>query len=109
MPHADLPALAQDDRDGLRTCCLSGFLLRAAKRRKWRNTAVALALRGEGGQFYSLTARRILQRYNGVGIGAYSYGECFVPGAFAAGVTVGRYVSIAPGVRAFVRNHPVER
>jgi acetyltransferase-like isoleucine patch superfamily enzyme len=45
----------------------------------------------------------------GVTIGAYSYGGCFVPGAFPAGTTIGRYVSIADGVKAFVRNHPVDR
>src|SRR5205823_3495234 len=37
------------------------------------------------------------------------YGECLVPGAWPAGVTVGRYVSVAPRVRIFLRNHPLDR
>jgi virginiamycin A acetyltransferase len=63
----------------------------------------------EGGPFYSLTARDILDKDYGVVVGAYSYGQCFIPGAFPPGVTVGRYVSIAPGVRIFLRNHPTDR
>jgi acetyltransferase-like isoleucine patch superfamily enzyme len=39
----------------------------------------------------------------------YSYGECFTPGAFPPGTIVGRYVSVADGVRAFSRNHPMRR
>jgi acetyltransferase-like isoleucine patch superfamily enzyme len=68
-----------------------------------------VAFRLEKGEFYSSTAREILRRYHGVSIGAYSYGECFRPGAFPAGVDIGRYVSIAAGVRVFLRNHPMER
>jgi acetyltransferase-like isoleucine patch superfamily enzyme len=42
-------------------------------------------------------------------VGAYSYGEGLTPGTFPSGVTIGRYVSIASGVRVFLRNHPIER
>jgi virginiamycin A acetyltransferase len=63
----------------------------------------------EGGDFYSYSLRQILEKWNGVKAGAYSYGEGLRPGAFPAGVTIGRYVSIAPGVRVFLRNHPMER
>jgi virginiamycin A acetyltransferase len=59
--------------------------------------------------FWSTTARTIMARHYGVQIGAYSYGECFVPGMMPPGTTVGRYVSMAAGVRVFVRNHPMER
>lgn len=59
--------------------------------------------------FWSATARKILHAHYGIAIGSYSYGECFVPGAFPVGTVVGRYVSIASGVRVFTRNHPMER
>lgn len=74
-----------------------------------RGLCLRVASRLEGGHFYSATLRKIFRQYHGVEIGAYSYGECFVPSAFPKGVTVGRYVSIAPGVRAFLRNHPLDR
>jgi virginiamycin A acetyltransferase len=50
-----------------------------------------------------------MMRHYGVSIGAYSYGECFVPAAFPAGVWIGRYVSVGPEVRAYLRNHPSDR
>jgi len=68
-----------------------------------------MAQRLEGGEFYSSTQRIILEEYFGVRVGAYSYGECMIPGAFPRGVTVGRYVSVAPGVRVYLRNHPLDR
>ena len=45
----------------------------------------------------------------GVSIGAYSYGPCFEPGNFGKGTKIGRYVSIAPRVRAYQANHPLDR
>jgi len=74
-----------------------------------RTVALKLALKVEGNQFYSLTGRWILASHYGVRIGAYSYGDCFVPGIFPSGVNIGRYVSIGPGVRVFMRNHPLDR
>lgn len=68
-----------------------------------------MALRLEGGMFWSATARRIMARHWGVRIGAYSYGSCFDAGSIPAGVEIGRYVSMAWGVRVFVRNHPMDR
>lgn len=62
----------------------------------------------EKGPFVSHTIREILKKYHGVAVGAYSYGPCLVPGAFPSGVTIGRYVSIANGVKIFLRNHPIE-
>jgi acetyltransferase-like isoleucine patch superfamily enzyme len=66
-------------------------------------------LRFEGGEFRSRTARALMRECHGVDIGAYSYGECFVAGAFPRGTVIGRYVSIAEGVRALGRNHPTGR
>ncbi|TWT52277.1 Chloramphenicol acetyltransferase [Thalassoglobus neptunius] len=45
----------------------------------------------------------------GVEIGDYSYGDCFVTNQFPPGTVIGRYVSIAAGVKIFKRNHPVDR
>ncbi|MEM6315025.1 MAG: antibiotic acetyltransferase, partial [Planctomycetota bacterium] len=36
-----------------------------------------------------------------------SYGACFEPGAWPPGVVVGRYTSVAQGVRVFNQNHPL--
>lgn len=69
--------------------------------------ALKLALKLEGGDFVSGSAREIMRRRFGVSIGAHSYGECFTPGQFQRNIVVGRYVSIGPGVRAYVRDHPL--
>lgn len=74
-----------------------------------RARAVRLALRTEGGPYFSRTAREIIQQYCGVEIGAYSYGSCFAIGAFPPGVVIGRYVSMTAGVQYAHRNHPIER
>lgn len=73
-----------------------------------RKLALLAAKRLEGGMFYSSTLREILNIFHGVKVGAYSYGDCLIPGAFPAGVAVGRYVSIASGIRIFLRNHPID-
>lgn len=95
--------------DELRRSALSSGLVALYRAVRLRRLCVSLARRLEGGDFYSATLRRILEGYHGVLVGAYSYGECMVPGAWPAGVTVGRFVSVAPGVRIFLRNHPVDR
>ena len=92
----------------LRKCILSGLLVVTSKLPKIRRVCLALALRLEGGAFYSHTARQIMEQRYGVRIGAYSYGGCFIPGAFPEGVFIGRYVSVAGGVRIIRRNHPVD-
>jgi acetyltransferase-like isoleucine patch superfamily enzyme len=65
-----------------------------------------LVLKFEGGYYYSATLRHIFSRYHRVVVGAYSYGDCFVPGVLPPGSEVGRYVSIASALRVFARNHP---
>src|SRR5262249_22530567 len=77
--------------------------------RHLRRLCVALAIRLEGGQFYSGTLRRILRQDHGVEVGAFSYGPCMNPGAFPKGTVVGRYVSVGPGVQVFLRDHPLDR
>jgi virginiamycin A acetyltransferase len=87
----------------------SPLLAKIATAKKARSRALKMMLRLEGGHFWSISARQILAKYGGVRIGAYTYGECFALGAFPTGVSIGRYCSIAPGVRVFIRNHPTER
>lgn len=95
--------------DGMRACALSGVLLRASGRRRLRGPSLYWAREWEGGDFFSWTAREIMRSRLGVDIGAYTYGECFTPDAFPPRTAIGRYVSVAPGVRAFSRNHPYDR
>ncbi len=79
--------------------------------RRWRVSRILLGLaqRLEGGPMKSATARRMMAQFHGVEIGAYSYGECFDPALVPPGVLIGRYVSIARGVRFFLQNHPLDR
>lgn len=57
---------------------------------------------------HSSTARQILAA-RGVEIGAWTYGACFRLGQFSPRTVIGRFVSVAPGVRRHGRNHPVDR
>lgn len=100
--------LQNDDRDLVRSP-LSGALRLLARRASLRRAACRIARKLEGGSCTSWTARAILGTHQGVEVGAHSYGPCVFPGAFPPGVTIGRYVSVGPGVRVFRRNHPMER
>ncbi len=93
----------------LRRSRISTLLVAGYRFRALRKICLGVARRREGSDFYSFSLREILKRYHGVTLGAYSYGECAIPGSFPAGVTVGRYVSVAGGVRVFLRNHPMDR
>lgn len=70
---------------------------------------VALARRHEGGQLLSQGLRRLLARDFEVTVGSYSYGPPLVPGAMPQGTSVGRYVSVGPGLRYYNGNHPMDR
>ena len=85
-----------------------GIIFRAYRHQTLRRICLALLHRLERGSMYSLTLRRILKYYHGVEVGAYSYGECTIPGAWPSGVTVGRYVSVARDVKVFLRGHPLD-
>jgi virginiamycin A acetyltransferase len=93
----------------LRRSAICGALLWACRVPQVRVACIAMARRLEGGEMYSHTIREVLLRFYGLEVGAYSYGECTIPGAFPPGVSIGRYVSIAAGVRVFRRNHPTDR
>ena len=68
-------------------------------------SVLRMALKLEGGEFFSHTARRLMREWHNLDIGAYSYG-CFDDNRFAGGARIGRYVSIARSVRSYRRNHP---
>jgi acetyltransferase-like isoleucine patch superfamily enzyme len=74
-----------------------------------RAHALRLVNRREGGHLYSATLRDILREHHDLRVGAYSYGECCIPEAFPRGIEVGRYVSVACGVRVLTQNHPLDR
>lgn len=98
----------RDTRE-LRQSKVGPLILHAYRLARLRGICLRVIGRLEGGHFYSSTLRQILDRYHGVRVGAYSYGECMVPESWPAGVCVGRYVSVAPGVQVFLRNHPYDR
>ena len=77
--------------------------------RRWRIGSIIIdcILRLDGGMQNSKIARRILARHHDVIIGEYSYGPCFRPGYFPPQTRIGRYTSIADGVRIVNENHPL--
>jgi len=94
--------------DGLREFTVLSRIYNACPSRRVRRWCLHRCLNYES-EFFSFTAREIMRRNYGVCIGAYSYGPCFKPGSFGAGTKIGRYVSIAPGVKAYQANHPLDR
>jgi len=100
--------LTTNDSDLIRSNT-SAMLVHAYRVRALRPIVRRAAKRLEGGELRSWTLRRLIEQHFDVRVGAHSYGPCLTPGAFPPDVTVGRYVSIAPGVRVFRRNHPFER
>lgn len=88
---------------------LSGFISWLYRFRIFRRVCLTYLNRFEGGVFYSQTIRRITLRYHGIEVGDYSYGECLKPGRWPKNVKVGRFVSVGPAVKVYLRNHPYER
>ncbi|SMF13265.1 Acetyltransferase (isoleucine patch superfamily) [Alteromonadaceae bacterium Bs31] len=101
-------------KSGLRTHSLSGLvrasykLLQGGRRRSVGSLLLNILFRLEGGAYRSATARELLKNDYSVDVGAHSYGEMFVLGAFAPSVRIGRYVSVGKGVRVFTQNHPID-
>ncbi len=98
-----------DKVQDLHCCKLSSLLVFLYRYKLLKKICWRCASFLENGQFYSATMRRILSDYYGVEIGAYSYGAGMIRGEFPRGVKIGRYVSIAAGVKIFLRNHPYKR
>lgn len=109
----NIPADIIDDRNELQYAKFSKlleFLYRLGggrKRKKIAGFILRLITRFEGGEYRSGTARKLLARDYKVYVGVHSYGEAFIPGTFAPSVKIGKYTSIAKGVRVFTQNHPI--
>ena len=86
---------------------LTRLLVRLYAVKRLRGLVLRLARRFEGGEFRSTTLRAVFSRYWGVDVGLYTHGGCFVPWAVDPGTTIGRYCSIAAGVRILNHNHPL--
>lgn len=74
-----------------------------------RKRVTSLCRRLEGGEVYSETLRDIQRRYYGVEVGRYTYGVFDPANPLPHGTTVGRYASIAPGVKAYRRTRDWRR
>ncbi len=79
-------------------------------RQRWKiaNIIFKFLRRLEGGPCHTASVRELLARDFHVEIGAYSYGDCLIAGAFPPKVIVGRWVSVGPGVRVYNQNHPLD-
>ena len=88
---------------------LSKFLLNLYKIKNHRVRTIirSIVYRLEGGEFYSETIRKIYSTYYGVDIGKYSHGGCFDIYMIDPYTKIGRYCSLAKGVRIVNHNHPV--
>lgn len=78
------------------------------KFRSLRAVIIWIAYKRDGGPMYSSILRRIFKDYRKVDIGMYTHGSCFILGNFNRYTTIGRYCSIAAGVRVFNRDHPTD-
>jgi acetyltransferase-like isoleucine patch superfamily enzyme len=83
------------------------FRLYKIESRILRRALRQLVTRSEGGEYYSQTLRRIFKEYHGVEVGMYTHGACFIPCEFDRSTKIGRYCSIARGVRALNTDHPM--
>ena len=83
------------------------LLVKSYSLKRLRGLAVRLALRLEGGEFRSTTLREIFAEYWGVEVGLYTHGGCFEPWMVDPKTKIGRYCSIASGVRIVNHNHPL--
>ena len=78
--------------------------------RRWRlgDKMIDRIAKFEGGAMTSITARELMREHFNIHVGDYSFGPCFKPSVFPPDVVVGRYTSIAPGVRVVNENHPID-
>ena len=88
---------------------LSSLLYRmyAIRRRKVRELIRWAIKKMEKGEIYSETLRRIFLDYHHVNIGMYTHGGCFFVDYVDPDTTIGRYCSIADGVRLLNHNHSI--
>lgn len=83
------------------------LLVRLYAVKRLRGLVLRAARRLEGGEFRSSTLREIFARYWGVEVGLYTHGGCFQPWMVDPKTKIGRYCSIAHGVRIVNSNHPL--
>jgi virginiamycin A acetyltransferase len=84
------------------------FKLYGIDRRRVRGFIVWLVKKIEKGECFSITLRDIFRYYHKVDIGMYTHGGCFREWAVDPETTIGRYCSIAAGVRILTENHPMD-
>ena len=84
------------------------YKLYPGRRRTIKNLIKKIVSRLEGGEFYSITLRKIMKDYHGVDIGMYTHGSCFREYMFDTETTIGRYCSVAADAKVFTVNHPLE-
>lgn len=83
------------------------LLVRLYANRRLRPGVLWVLRRIEGDAYKSRTLREIFRKYWGVEIGMYSVGACFQPWVVDPLTKIGRYCSIADGVRIINGNHPL--
>jgi acetyltransferase-like isoleucine patch superfamily enzyme len=74
---------------------------------KMRGLAKKYIANREKGQMYSPTLRAIYKKQFNIEVGYGSYGGCFSERNVPSGVVFGNYCSVAPNIRIFRANHPV--
>jgi acetyltransferase-like isoleucine patch superfamily enzyme len=82
------------------------WLYGLSKRRGYRALLRNIILRYEGGELYSVTARRILSVHHDLHVGMYTGRGCFLPYNYSPGTRIGRYSALFRTARAFNANHP---
>jgi virginiamycin A acetyltransferase len=85
----------------------SRLLVKLYAVRRLRGPVLRAARRLEGGELRSTTLREIFAGYWGVEVGLYTHGGCFEPWMVDPKTKIGRYCSIAGGVRIINHNHPL--
>jgi len=81
--------------------------LYGVKSLRLRKLVLRAARRLEGGEFRSTTLREIFAKYMGVEVGLYTNGGCFELWTVDPKTKIGRYSTIASGVRIMNHNHPI--
>ncbi|WP_432472307.1 CatB-related O-acetyltransferase [Amphritea sp. HPY] len=86
---------------------MNKILLRLCKYSLIRRCLIKCLVRNAVSEMYSVLYRAVYKEYFEIDIGMYSYGLISMK-TLPRGLVVGRYVSIADGVKIFRRNHPVD-
>lgn len=74
-----------------------------------KNKVLSQIVKMEGGYMYSQFVRDVYKKKYNVEIGYGSYGGCFNRKNFVGCVEYGNYCSIAPNIKIFRANHPIDK